>query len=225
MGASIRWLKTQISTLSPELSDEQAKSALTDKIDSFIHEKFSAADAAIVEIALSRYFSDVPELEGRIPGAYPVSDPSPFDEDYATNTLDNPQQSNKQDVIVTFAKSHIVESILLAAKTANKNFRVIVVDSRPHLEGRALLESLILAGIECQYVHLYALDYVMVEATKVFLGAQSVMVDGSLCSRAGTTSVAMAAKEYGIPVVVMCESVKFSERVNVSGIVENELGE
>lgn len=39
------------------------------------------------------------------------------------------------DVILTFAKSSVVESLLLKAKQIGKEFSVIIVDSRPLLEG------------------------------------------------------------------------------------------
>lgn len=39
------------------------------------------------------------------------------------------------DIILTFAKSSVVESLLLKAKQIGKDFSVIIVDSRPLLEG------------------------------------------------------------------------------------------
>ena len=46
-------------------------------------------------------------------------------------------------------------------KKKTKTFRVIVVDSRPLLEGRDLLEKLLDAGIDCTYIFLNSLSYVM----------------------------------------------------------------
>ena len=42
-----------------------------------------------------------------------------------------------------------------------KKFRVIVVDSRPHYEGKAMLAKLLANGISCTYLHLSALCYTM----------------------------------------------------------------
>jgi translation initiation factor eIF-2B subunit delta len=47
-------------------------------------------------------------------------------------------------------------------------FRVIVADSRPHLEGRQTVRRLVAAGIPCTYVYLNALSHVMPSVTKVF---------------------------------------------------------
>lgn len=48
-----------------------------------------------------------------------------------------------------------------------KKFRVVVMDSRPQLEGRPLLRRLLSHGIACSYVLLNAASYIMPEVTKV----------------------------------------------------------
>ena len=48
-----------------------------------------------------------------------------------------------------------------------KKFRVVVMDSRPQLEGRALLRRLLAHGIACSYVLLNAASFIMSEVTKV----------------------------------------------------------
>ena len=48
-----------------------------------------------------------------------------------------------------------------------KKFRVVVMDSRPQLEGRPLLRRLLSHGIACTYVLLNAASYIMTEVTKV----------------------------------------------------------
>lgn len=42
-------------------------------------------------------------------------------------------------------------------------FRVIVVDSRPRLEGRETLRRLVRKGIHCTYVMINAISYVLPE--------------------------------------------------------------
>lgn len=187
MGNTIRWLKTEISNIPPDTTDELAKRDLVEKIENFIHEKITVADEMIINFSCQRYIAD-------------------------------------NDIIVTFSKSQVVEKTLLEAKLRGKRFRVVVVDNRPLEEGRNLLKSLCEAGIECSYVHLYALDYVMADATKVFVGAHAVMANGALYSRAGTAVLAMAAQAVGVPVLVLCETIKFSDKINIDGIVNNELG-
>ncbi len=46
------------------------------------------------------------------------------------------------DVILTFAYSHVVSQVLLEATNQKKQFRVVVVDARPELEGKRMLQVL-----------------------------------------------------------------------------------
>lgn len=54
---------------------------------------------------------------------------------------------------------------MLDAHTAGKQFRVIVVDGRPWLEGKEQLRRLSRHGIECSYILINALSYVMPEVS------------------------------------------------------------
>lgn len=133
------------------------------------------------------------------------------------------QRVDNGDTILVYAHSTIVEKILLhAAKTTR--FKVIVVDSRPKLEGRTMLERLSKAGIDCTYILLTAIGYVIGTVNKVFLGAHTVLANGAVYSRAGTALIAMTATEYHVPVIVACETYKFSDRVQLDSFVTNELG-
>jgi translation initiation factor eIF-2B subunit delta len=109
-------------------------------------------------------------------------------------------------------------------KIGGGSFRVIVVDSRPLLEGRKTLLALRQAGIECTYILLHALTYVMQDVTKVLLGASALMSDGSVLGRVGTAIVALAAHSANIPVLVCSETYKISNRVQLESITHNELG-
>jgi len=72
------------------------------------------------------------------------------------------------DVILTYARSHVVEQAIKAAHDRGIKFRVIIADARPLLEGKGLLQRLENHGVSCTYVWLNALTYVM----KVGLCAQ-----------------------------------------------------
>jgi translation initiation factor eIF-2B subunit delta len=144
-------------------------------------------------------------------------------------------------VILTYAKSSVVEKTLLKAQGQGKRFKVIVIDSRPLFEGKNSARSLALAGVEVQYCLLSGLANAARQVTKCFLGASAIMGNGRLYSRAGTALVAMMAKEGRglglgntggtnhlsgvVPVVVLCESIKFTSRVALDSVVGNELGD
>lgn len=127
------------------------------------------------------------------------------------------------DVILTYAKSSIVQQTLVEAYRQGKQFRVIVVDSRPLFEGKNLARTLSSLGLEVQYSLTHGLSHVIKAATKVFLGAHAMMSDGRLYSRVGTALVVMIAKEADIPVIVCCESVKYTDRVALDSFVHNEI--
>lgn len=79
------------------------------------------------------------------------------------------------EVVLTYGHSEAVCAVLLQAATAKKQFRVIVVDSEPLLEGRLLLQTLLACkSIPCCYIYLNAISYVLPTVTKVLLGAVSL---------------------------------------------------
>ncbi|XP_011012663.1 PREDICTED: translation initiation factor eIF-2B subunit delta-like [Populus euphratica] len=129
------------------------------------------------------------------------------------------------DVLLVYGSSSAVEMVLLHAHELGKQFRVVVVDSRPKLEGQLLLRRLVGTGINCTYTHINAISYIMHEVTRVFLGASSVLSNGTVYSRVGTACVAMVAHSFHVPVLVCCEAYKFHERVQLDSICSNELGD
>ena len=103
---------------------------------------------------------------------------------------------------------------------------MVVVDSRPLLEGRETLRLLSEAGIPCTYVLLNVLSYLMMrEVTKVFLGASALMSNGSVLGRVGAACVALMARANHVPVLVCCETYKICHRVQLESITGNELGD
>lgn len=148
------------------------------------------------------------------------------------------------DVILTFAKSSIVESLLLKAIQIGKVFSVIIVDSRPLLEGKLtsivfnkiffysdvilgknLLTKLTKAGISCKYALISSIYVVLKNVTKVFMGTHAILNNGSSYSRVGSAAVAMAATDKKIPVMICAETYKFINRTQVDSLVMNEKGD
>jgi translation initiation factor eIF-2B subunit delta len=101
----------------------------------------------------------------------------------------------------------VVEQTLKKAYDEKKQFRVIVVDSRPKLEGapplclraprhgrgcdstplagKILLKRLSNYGIRCSYILVNAVSFVIKQVSKVFLGAHGMLANGYLVSRVG----------------------------------------
>lgn len=127
------------------------------------------------------------------------------------------------DVILTYAKSSIVQQTLAQAYNDGRKFRVIIVDSRPLFEGKALARGLVDIGMDVKYCLMNGLSNCIRDATKVLLGAHAMMSNGRLFSRIGTAQVAMEANDFDIPVIVLCESIKCTEKVALDSIVLNEV--
>ncbi|XP_037100462.1 translation initiation factor eIF-2B subunit delta [Syngnathus acus] len=127
------------------------------------------------------------------------------------------------DVILVYGCSSLVNHILYEAFKMGRKFRVIVVDSRPRLEGRETLRRLVQRGISCTYVLISVVSYILPEVSKVLLGAHALLANGYMMSRVGTSQVALVAKAFNVPVLVCCETYKFCERVQTDSFVSNEL--
>lgn len=131
---------------------------------------------------------------------------------------------NDGDTILTYASSKVVLSALIAAHEQGKKFKVVVVDSRPLFEGKSVAKTLSKAGIPTTYTLLNGLTYVVKDVTTVMVGAHAMLSNGMLYSRVGTAAVALAASSRNIPVVVLCQSIKFSDKVLLDSFTFNELG-
>ncbi|KAI7904646.1 uncharacterized protein BX663DRAFT_530160 [Cokeromyces recurvatus] len=134
------------------------------------------------------------------------------------------QKIQDGDVILTYAKSSVVESLLLETKKKGIDFKVIVVDSRPLFEGKRLLRQLVDAGIDCSYYLLSSVYIALKSVTKVIMGAHALLNNGAVYSRIGSSMIAMAASDKQIPVMICCETYKFVNRTQVDSFVLNELG-
>ncbi|NXX28606.1 EI2BD factor, partial [Nicator chloris] len=134
------------------------------------------------------------------------------------------EKINDHDVILVYGCSSLVNRTLCDAHAKKGGaFRVVVVDSRPRLEGRETLRRLVRKGIHCTYVMINAISYVLPEVSKVLLGAHALLANGSVMSRVGTSQIALVSKAYNVPVLVCCETYKFCERVQTDSFVSNEL--
>ncbi|KAG2215603.1 hypothetical protein INT45_000965 [Circinella minor] len=134
------------------------------------------------------------------------------------------QKIQEGEVILTYGKSSVVESLLLETKRKGIDFKVIIVDSRPLLEGKHLLRRLAAAGVDCSYYLLSSVYVALRSVTKVIMGAHALLNNGAVYSRVGTAMVAMAARDKQIPVMICCETYKFVNRTQVDSLVLNEIG-
>jgi translation initiation factor eIF-2B subunit delta len=143
---------------------------------------------------------------------------------YAADSITNCVSStiNEDDVILTFGSSPLLRRIFLKI-AQTKKFQLIVVDTRPLNEGLQTLAALSQC-IKCIYSPLSGIAVALHNVNKVVLGASCLLSNGSMLAPAGTAMVASMATALQIPVLVACESYKFSDKVQLDPIVFNELG-
>lgn len=113
----------------------------------------------------------------------------------------------------------------MEAHDSKKSFRVIVADTSPDFEGRNMAQFLSNTGIKCTYTLLSGVNFLIQNVTKVFIGASSVLSNGAVVAKIGTSMMAGIAYRHQKPVVVFSESYKFSDRVNLDPINNNEIAD
>lgn len=127
------------------------------------------------------------------------------------------------DVILIYGRSKAVLSTLIHAYTGqNKKFGVVVADSPPLFEGKKAAEALMEVGVPVTYILISALPYVIKGISTLMVGAHAMVSNGNLYSRIGTSMVAVMASARSIPVLVLCETIKFSDRVQLDSFSVNE---
>lgn len=207
MGNAIRWLKQEISHISIDTPEQEAKAALCDQIANFINEKIDLSDHLIIESA-SQHITD---------GC----------------------------TVLTFGHSEVLLKLFqLCVLQQKKTFNLVIVDSRPLFEGKKLLKKLVATveedesprkvssppitrdRLKVNYVMINSLSLTILEDVDIaFLGAHAMLSNGHMYSRVGTAMIAMMCHRRSIPVLTCCESIKFSDKVQLDSVTTNELSD
>ena len=80
-------------------------------------------------------------------------------------------------------------------------------------------------NVKCKYTLLNGIGCLLSQTTKVFIGANYVLGNGGIVSCVGSSMVAFLASQFKVPVIVWCETYKFTERVNLDQIKNNQMGD
>ncbi len=116
--------------------------------------------------------------------------------------------SERDGWIATLSMSGSVLAALQALKSAGRRPRVLIAESRPKLEGRDMAQALAAEGIPTWVVADAALAMLLQNASAVWLGADAVTEQGVL-NKIGSYTLALAAREHGVPVHVIATRRKF----------------
>ena len=67
-------------------------------------------------------------------------------------------------------------------------------------------------------------NFLIDKVTKLYLPASFILCNGSLVGPIGSAMLACIAHKNHVPVVAVCETYKFADRVNLDQINNNEQG-
>jgi translation initiation factor eIF-2B subunit alpha len=132
---------------------------------------------------------------------------------------------NAQDRVAEFAQdflrpsgtyiccsySSVVLRALVEAHNHNKHLHIFVLESRPECSGR-----LMAAELEAHTNHTVSLLYdtaasaVMERCDAVLLGAEALCESGGIINKLGSHTLAIVARSYHRPVLVLAQSFKFT---------------
>ncbi|MCK4634741.1 MAG: translation initiation factor eIF-2B [Candidatus Aenigmarchaeota archaeon] len=110
-------------------------------------------------------------------------------------------------VIMTHCHSSSVLNVLKKAKGDHRDFRVIVSETRPKLQGMKTAKELIGMGIPIYYIVDSAGPFLVSKCDMVIVGADAIRADGVL-NKIGTYPIALAAMEASIPFYVAASKDK-----------------
>jgi ribose 1,5-bisphosphate isomerase len=114
--------------------------------------------------------------------------------------------------VLTHSWSSTVIEIFKKAKENRNNFEVIATESRPGEYGKKVRAALDKAGIPSKLILDSEAGAVMRKIDKVLVGADSILANGALINAVGTSQIAYAAKNSGVPFYVASEILKVDAR-------------
>ncbi|XP_050312293.1 translation initiation factor eIF-2B subunit beta [Anthonomus grandis grandis] len=116
---------------------------------------------------------------------------------------------HSDETILTFGTSKTVKMFLKSA-SKKRTFNVIVVEGAPQYLGHSLAASLAKSGIQTTLIPDSAVFAMMSRVNKVIIGTHTVLANGGLRASSGIHGVALAAKHYSVPVMVLSHMYKFT---------------
>jgi translation initiation factor 2B subunit (eIF-2B alpha/beta/delta family) len=109
-------------------------------------------------------------------------------------------------LVVTHSASATVREALLYSEPA----KTVCTVSAPFEEGREFAEELRGEGLEVELVEDDEAPAALQHASMLLVGADTIFLDGSVCNKVGTATLAAEAGKLGVPVVVASEVIKLA---------------
>jgi len=125
------------------------------------------------------------------------------------------KQIQEGDHILTHCHSRTVVGIFREAKKQGRDFTVFVTETRPLKQGLITAKELLESRIKIVYGVDSDMGYLMKKCTKVLVGCDAILPDGSIVNKIGTLPMAIVAKAFGKPFIVAGLTSKLTHKVEI----------
>ncbi|XP_073833184.1 eukaryotic translation initiation factor 2B subunit beta [Musca autumnalis] len=120
------------------------------------------------------------------------------------------QHIHSTEVILTLGHTRSVEHFLKRAIKKRQSLTIIIAECAPACRGHNLAASLASNNVEIIVIPDSAIFAMMSRVNKVIIGTHSVLANGGLRAACGAYTVALAAKHYSVPVIVLAPMYKLA---------------
>ena len=114
------------------------------------------------------------------------------------------------EIILTLGYSYTVEQFFKFAASKKRQFHVFILEHAPFFTGHKMAVNLSQANIPVTVVTDSAVFAIMARVNKIVIGTRSLLANGGLTAKSGTYNLALAAKNYNVPLLVCAPTYKFS---------------
>ncbi|CAF1050153.1 unnamed protein product [Adineta steineri] len=114
------------------------------------------------------------------------------------------------EIILTLGYSYTVERFFKYAAAKKRQFHVFILEHAPFFTGHKMAINLSQANIPVTVVTDSAVFAIMARVNKILIGTRSLLANGGLTAKSGTYNLALAAKNYNVPLLVCAPTYKFS---------------
>lgn len=147
---------------------------------------------------------------------------------YSEITRQAPEHINQNDILLTYGESDMVFSFIDSAHKGvedhkGKAFQVYVCEAAPLFTGHKTAARMQEAGIPCSLITDASVYALMSRVDKVIISTQAIMANGGLIAKNGAFQIALAAKEFSIPVIVVSAMYKLTPMYPFDPMSLNEL--
>jgi translation initiation factor eIF-2B subunit beta len=114
------------------------------------------------------------------------------------------------ELILTLGYSYTVEQFFKYAASKKRQFHVFILEHAPFFTGHKMAINLSQSNIPVTVVTDSAVFAIMARVNKIIIGTRSLLANGGLTAKSGTYNLALAAKNYNVPLLVCAPTYKFS---------------